>query len=72
VLCSHCFFGTELPHKLQGVVDTATSTLAGLDDALSMLEQQKAEAESQLAAERERVERAAAADKLDKQVRSAR
>src|SRR6478752_3306359 len=41
--------------KMQGAVDTATSTLAGLDDALAMLEQQKAEAESQLAAERERI-----------------
>jgi hypothetical protein len=33
-----------------------------------VLAQQKAEAENQLAAERERIERAAAADKLDKQV----
>jgi hypothetical protein len=29
--------------KLQGSVDTAASTLAGLDDALAILEQQKAE-----------------------------
>jgi hypothetical protein len=49
-------------NKLQG------SALARIDDALAMLEQQKAEAESQLAAERERIERAAAADKLGKQV----
>ncbi|MEH2563478.1 hypothetical protein [Bradyrhizobium sp. AZCC 2289] len=54
--------------KLQGAVDTAASTLAGIDDVLAVLAQQKAEAESQLAAECERVERAAAADKLDKQV----
>jgi len=33
--------------KLQSAVDTATSTLAGLDDALALLEQQRAEAESQ-------------------------
>lgn len=54
--------------KLQGVVDTAASTLAGIDDVLAVLAQQKAEAERQLAAERERIERSAAADKLDKRV----
>jgi hypothetical protein len=54
--------------KLQGAVDTAASTLAGIDDVLAVLAQQKAEAEHQLAAERQRIERAAAADKLDKQV----
>jgi len=50
--------------KLQAAVDGATSALAGIDDAISVLAQQKAEAESQLAAERERIERAAAAEKL--------
>jgi hypothetical protein len=54
--------------KLQGAVDTAASTLAGIDDVLAVLAQQKTETESQLAAERQRIERAAAADKLDKQV----
>ncbi|MGX9431185.1 MULTISPECIES: hypothetical protein [Bradyrhizobium] len=54
--------------NLQAAVDMAASTLAGLDEALGVLAQQKAEAEAQLAAERERAERAAAADKLEKQV----
>lgn len=54
--------------KLQDPVDTAASTLAGIDDALGALAQQKAEAERQLAAERERGARAAAADKLHKEV----
>ena len=54
--------------KLQANVDTATSALSGIDDALHVLKQRQAEAEGQLAAERERVERAAAADKLDGQV----
>jgi hypothetical protein len=42
--------------------------LTGIDDALAVLAQRKAEAEVQLAVENERVERAVAADKLDKQV----
>jgi hypothetical protein len=54
--------------KVQAAVVAATSDLAGIDDALAVLAHQKAEAERQLAAERERVERAVAADKLDKQV----
>lgn len=54
--------------KMQAAVVAATSDLAGIDDALAILAQHKAEAESQLAAERQRVERAAAADKLDKWV----
>ncbi|UPK31753.1 hypothetical protein IVB18_25825 [Bradyrhizobium sp. 186] len=54
--------------KLQGAVDTAASALAGIDDVLAVLAQQKAEAERQLAAEREGIERAAAADRLHKQV----
>lgn len=54
--------------KGQAAVDAATSALAGIDDALAALIRQKAEAERQLAAERERVMRAAAADKMAKQV----
>lgn len=54
--------------QVQGVVGTANSALAGIDDALAVLTHQKAEAERQLAAERERVKRAVAADTLTKQV----
>jgi chromosome segregation ATPase len=54
--------------KVQAAVVAATSDLAGIDDALAILAQHKAEAEVQLATERERVERAAAADKLSKRV----
>ncbi|MGY8639193.1 hypothetical protein RAD15_42720 [Bradyrhizobium sp. 14AA] len=54
--------------KVQAAVDAATSALAGIDDALAALIRQKAEAERQLAAERERIMRAAAAEKLAKQV----
>jgi hypothetical protein len=54
--------------KVQAAVVAATSDLAGVDDALAILAQHKAEAEVQLSAERERIERAVAADKLDKQV----
>jgi hypothetical protein len=54
--------------KMQAAVVAATSDLAGIDDALAVLAQHKTEAERQLAAERERVERNAAADKLDKRV----
>lgn len=54
--------------KLQGIVSTAASMLAGIDDALGVLAQRKAEAERQLAAEHERIERAVTADKLDKRV----
>jgi hypothetical protein len=54
--------------KVQVAVVAATSALAGIDDALAVLTHQKAEAERQLEAERERIKRAAAADKLDKQV----
>ena len=52
--------------KMQAAVVAATSDLAGIDDALAILA--KAEAESQFAAERERIERAEAADKLSKRV----
>jgi hypothetical protein len=54
--------------KVQTVVGTATSALAGIDDALAILAHQKAEAERQLASECENIKRAAAADKLTKQV----
>jgi hypothetical protein len=54
--------------QLQATANAAASALAGIDDALAVLGQQQAEAERQLAAERDRVERAVAADKLDKQV----
>jgi multidrug efflux pump subunit AcrA (membrane-fusion protein) len=54
--------------KVQAAVIAATSDLTGIDDALAILAQQKAEAERQLAAERERIKRAAAADKLSKQI----
>jgi hypothetical protein len=54
--------------KMQAAVVAATSDLAGIDDALAILAQRKTEAESQLAAERERIERASAADKLSKRV----
>ncbi|RXG86146.1 hypothetical protein [Bradyrhizobium zhanjiangense] len=54
--------------KLQANVDAAASALAGIDDALVILAHQKTEAERQLGAERERIERASAADKLHKQV----
>ncbi|APG06971.1 hypothetical protein BKD09_01395 [Bradyrhizobium japonicum] len=55
-------------NNLQGLVDTAASALTGIDDALAVLAKDKAEAERQLVAERERVKRADAADKLHKQV----
>jgi hypothetical protein len=54
--------------EVQAVVVSATSDLAGIDDALGVLTHQKAEAERQLAAEREHIQRAAAADKLSKRV----
>ena len=54
--------------KVQGAVDGAVSALAGIDDAIAVLTQQKAEADAQLAAERDRVERDAAAEALAGQV----
>jgi hypothetical protein len=54
--------------KVQAAVVAATSDLAGVDDALAILAQHKTEAERQFAAEPERIERAAAADKLSKRV----
>lgn len=44
--------------KLQGAVNSAASTLKGIDDALALIDREKAEAERQLAAERDRAERA--------------
>jgi hypothetical protein len=44
--------------KLQAAVSDASSLLQGIDDALAMLAQQKAEAEAALAAERDRADRA--------------
>ncbi|MGX9426145.1 MULTISPECIES: hypothetical protein [Bradyrhizobium] len=55
-------------NKLQAAVDTATSILEGIDDAISILKQQQVEAERQLAAERDAAERAAAAEKLAAQI----
>ena len=54
--------------KVQSAAATASLDLAAIDDAIAVLAQQKAEAEHRLAAERERIERAAAADKLTNQV----
>ncbi|WP_024506584.1 hypothetical protein [Bradyrhizobium sp. ARR65] len=54
--------------RLQAVVDTAASAVTGIDDAITVLARQKSEAEAQLTAERERVKRAEAADKLAVQV----
>jgi hypothetical protein len=56
--------------KLQSAVDSAASALVGIDDAISILAQQRSEAEAALAEERERVARTAAADKLTAQVTS--
>src|SRR6478609_6824034 len=54
--------------KVQGAVDGAVSALAGIDDAIAVLAQQKAEADAQLAAERDRIEREAAAEALAAEV----
>src|ERR1700722_3126707 len=43
--------------KVQAAVVAATLDLAGVDDALAILAQHKTEAESQLAAERQRIKR---------------
>jgi hypothetical protein len=50
--------------KLQDAVDSAMSALAGIDDALAVLTQQKAEAAKQLTAERERIERTKASEEI--------
>jgi hypothetical protein len=54
--------------KLQAKVDSCNSTLAGLDAAITTLGAQIADVERQLTAERERVERAAAAKMLTENV----
>jgi hypothetical protein len=51
--------------KLQGMVDSATSALSGIDDALAMLAQQKAEAEAGLTTERDRAERAKVSEEIN-------
>jgi chromosome segregation ATPase len=51
--------------KLQGTVDSATSALSGIDDALGLLAQQKAEADSQLVGERDRAERAKVSEEIN-------
>jgi hypothetical protein len=51
--------------KLQGMVDSATSALSGIDDALVLLAQQKAEADSQLVEERDRAERAKVSEEIN-------
>jgi chromosome segregation ATPase len=51
--------------KLQGMVDSATSALSGIDDALAMLAQQKAEADSQLVDERDRAERVKVSEEIN-------
>lgn len=50
---------------LQEAVDTSISALAGIDDALAALAQQKTAAEKTLAAERERVARAKASEEIN-------
>jgi hypothetical protein len=50
--------------KARANVDSATSDLVGIDDAINLL----AQAEAQLTAERDQVERHAAAEKLAEQV----
>ncbi|TWC05042.1 hypothetical protein FBZ93_10352 [Bradyrhizobium macuxiense] len=54
--------------NLRGAVDMTTSSVTALDDALAVLAQEKVEAERQLAAEHDRIDRAMAADKLAMQV----
>jgi hypothetical protein len=51
--------------KLQTMVDSAKSALEGIDDAVAMLTQEKAEAERQLAAERDRVERTTVSEEIN-------
>ena len=56
--------------KLQGIVDSAESALSGIDDALALLAQQKAEADSQLVEERDRAERAKVSEEINVAVTS--
>lgn len=50
--------------KLQAAVDSATSMLSGIDDALAVLAKQQAEAERQLAEKRESANRVKAAGEI--------
>jgi hypothetical protein len=50
--------------NLQGTLDSTASALAGIDDAIIALTQQKLDAEGQLAAERGRVERARVSEEI--------
>ncbi len=54
--------------RLQRVVNDAASLLEGIEQAIATIAEQKAEAEAQLAAERDSSEREAAAQALDVQV----
>ncbi|WP_212447758.1 hypothetical protein [Bradyrhizobium ottawaense] len=54
--------------KLKDAADAAASSLSSIDDAIAALSQHKTTAEHQLTVERERIKRAAAADKLVKQI----
>jgi hypothetical protein len=51
--------------KLQAAVSDASSLLQGIDDALAMLAQQKAESEAALVAERDRAERAKVSEEIN-------
>src|SRR3984957_19063462 len=51
--------------KLQTMVDSASSALSGIDDALRLLAQQKAEAEAGLIAERDRTERVKVSEEIN-------
>jgi hypothetical protein len=55
---------TSINQKLQAKVDTASSTLMGLDSAIAALQAQMNDAEAQLDAERQVVERKAASEQI--------
>jgi hypothetical protein len=67
-LCEGDLDDGKLGEKLQSKVDTASSVLAGLDDAIGALQAQIEVAERELNAEREREERRLAAEKLSRQI----
>jgi hypothetical protein len=56
----------QTAEKLQGMVDSCTSRLAGLDAALAALQMQIADTERALADERGRIERSKAGEKLER------
>jgi hypothetical protein len=58
----------KISAKLQAQVDSAASTLRGLEDAVAALLPQVAGAERQLAAEQERAERKVASEKLGQEI----